>query len=335
MWNLLPSDDERMIAEAVREFLAAEQPLARLRPGASATDAWPAMAELGWFGMGLPEAAGGGGLGLVTEAQIQRECGRYLVSPSVLSTVLAGHVAWHADGVALDGIEAAGLPRVCMAIDAEPGRTGSERSVLVFDWNGADSLLFWNEDGMGLFGPEALAGAGNERCFDESISLVSGSLLLGQARHWVSAETAPLAARAQVLLAAALVGLAEHACDLAVEYAKVREQYGKPIGSFQAIKHRCADMAVRQRLAWYQTSLACLKLEAEAGDAALQVASAKLLAAEAAHENGRACVQIHGGIGFQAECDAHWFLKRARVFDQAGGDIGRQAAVVLGASGNQ
>jgi alkylation response protein AidB-like acyl-CoA dehydrogenase len=156
-------------------------------------------------------------------------------------------------------------------------------------------------------------------------------LTADKAQLWVPAETAPLAARAQVLLAAALVGLAEHACDLAVEYAKVREQFGKPIGSFQAIKHRCADMAVRQRLAWYQTSLACLKLENGAPDAALHVASAKLLAAEAAHENGRACVQIHGGIGFQAECDAHWFLKRARVYDQAGGDIDRQAAVVLAA----
>jgi alkylation response protein AidB-like acyl-CoA dehydrogenase len=111
----------------------------------------------------------------------------------------------------------------------------------------------------------------------------------------------------------------------------VREQFGKPIGSFQAIKQRCADMAVRQRLSWYQTSLACLKLAAGAEDAPLQVASAKLLAAEAAQENGRGCVQIHGGIGFQAECDAHWFLKRARVYDQAGGAVAEQARRVIAA----
>ena len=82
-----------------------------------------------------------------------------------------------------------------------------------------------------------------------------------------------------MLLAASLVGLAGHACDLAVDYAKIREQFGKPIGTFQAIRHRCADMGVRQRLSWYQTSLACLKLEAGAPDAPLQIASAMLLAA--------------------------------------------------------
>jgi alkylation response protein AidB-like acyl-CoA dehydrogenase len=104
MWHLIPSDDEAMIADSVREFLAAEQPLERLRPNARPRDAWSQMVELGWFGVGLPEAAGGAGMGLVAEALIQRECGRYLVSPSVLARVLAGHVAWHAGGcVALDG----------------------------------------------------------------------------------------------------------------------------------------------------------------------------------------------------------------------------------------
>jgi alkylation response protein AidB-like acyl-CoA dehydrogenase len=333
MWDLLASEDERIIADTVREFLAAEQPLARLRPGAAPVDAWPAMAELGWFGAGLPEAAGGTGMGLVAEALIQRECARYLVSPSVLASVLAGHVAWHAGGLAPGGRKVTDWPRCCLAIDAQPESAGTERSILVFDGGGADLLLFWNAQGMGLFLPEMLVDRRSEVCFDGSVSLVTGRLSISRPHLWVAAETAPLPARAQVLLAAALVGLAEQACDLAVDYAKVREQFGKPIGSFQAIKHRCADMAVRQRLAWYQTAMACLKLEAEAGDAALQVASAKLLAAEAAQENGRACVQIHGGIGFQAECDAHWFVKRARLFDQAGGDIEHQARVALAAPG--
>lgn len=330
MWDLLQSDDERMIAETVRDFLAAEQPLARLRPEGPASDVWSAMTELGWFGVGLPEEAGGAGMGLVTEALIQRECGRYLMSPSVLATVIAGHVAWHAGSAAPDGNEVPDWSRVALAIDARPDAAGGERDVLTFDWGGKGLLLYWNDEGVGLFAPEALASARNERCFDESLSLVSGRLSADKPHLWAPAQTAPLAARANLLLAAALVGLAEQACDLAVDYAKVREQFGKPIGGFQAIKHRCADMAVRQRLSWYQTSLACLKLEAGADDAALQVASAKLLAAEAAHENGRACVQIHGGIGFQAECDAHWFLKRARVYDQAGGDIELQAVTIVG-----
>jgi alkylation response protein AidB-like acyl-CoA dehydrogenase len=131
------------------------------------------------------------------------------------------------------------------------------------------------------------------------------------------------------MLAAALTGLAEHACTLTVEYARIREQFGKPIGTFQAVKHRCADMGVRARLAWYQTSLACLKAQNRAKDADFQVASALLVAADAAHENGRAGIQMHGGIGFQAECDMHWFMKRAHVYDQLAGGRRRPSETVL------
>jgi alkylation response protein AidB-like acyl-CoA dehydrogenase len=331
MWDLLPSDDERMIAAAVRDYLEGELPLERLRPGARRGDfakAWQGMAELGWFGVGLPEAGGGAGLGLVEEALIQRECGRYLVSPAVLATVLAGHVAFHA-GDAVRAAELAAAP-VALAIDAEPAREGANREIIALDWNG-DPLLYWDDRGMGLFDAEAFDVPAVRDCFDDSITMHTGRLATDRARLWVPADVQPLGLRAQVLLAAALVGLAERACELAVDYARVREQFGRPIGSFQAVKQRCADMAVRHRLSWYQTSLAGLKLAAGAEDASLQVAAAKLLAAEAAEENGRACIQIHGGIGFQAECDAHWFLKRARVYDQAGGAMAEQAQRVIAA----
>lgn len=289
------------------------------------------LAELGWLGVGLPEAVGGAGLGLVAEALIQRECGRYLVSPMVLATVLAGHVAFHAGDEGFAGDLATGKLPVALAIDAEPEGQGAERAAIAFDWNGSGPLLFWNDQGMALFDASALADPQAEDCLDNSLSMQIGRLASDQPRLWVPAEAQPLGSRAQVLLSAALAGLAGHACDLAVEYAKIRKQFGKPVGTFQAIKHRCADMGVRQRLSWYQTGLACLKLQAEAPDASLQVAAAKLLSAEAAHENGRACIQIHGGIGFQAECDAHWFLKRAHVYDQAGGAMAEQARRVIAA----
>ena len=189
-------------------------------------------------------------------------------------------------------------------------------------------LLYWNDGGMGLFALPEMVEAPS---IDDSVTLHTGGLQPSDACHWIDAVSAPLPRHAALLLAAALAGLAEKACYLAVDYAKLREQFGKPIGSFQAIKHRCADMAVRQRLAWYQCCLAALKLEANAPDAAMQVASAKLLAAEAAHENGRACIQIHGGIGFQAECDAHWFVKRAAIYDQAGGSMQLQAERIIAA----
>ncbi|MDG2004626.1 MAG: acyl-CoA dehydrogenase [Novosphingobium sp.] len=332
MYDLLLNQDESMIAESVREFLEAELPVERLRPNAKPIDyeaAWQSMAGLGWLGVGLPEQVGGAGLGLVEEMLILRECGRQLVSPKLLATMLAGHVAHHAGSNELATSFATGTAGAALAIDTEARGTGESRAVLTLDWNGSDSLLFWNEDGMGLFDAGSLSSAAEADCVDGSVTLHSASLATGLATAWVDAAEASLPRRAEVLLAAALVGLAEHACDLAVDYAILREQFGKPIGSFQAVKHRCADMAVRQRLAWHQTCMAALKLEAGAADAPLQVASAKLLAAEAAQENGRACIQIHGGIGFQAECDAHWFIKRAMIYDQAGGSMQLQSERVI------
>lgn len=332
MWYLLPDEDERMIAEAAREFLSEQLPLERLRPHAVPADpaaAYRGMAELGWFGIGLPEDAGGTGLGLAAEMLVQRECARYLASPSVLATVLAGHVAHHAGHADAAQNFANGKYSAALSIDAAPDAPGEERSVLAFDWHRSHPLLYWNAQGMGLFYAPDMATRHAQECIDDSVTMHAGRLALAGARLWVPAGTAPLSLRADVLLAAALGGLASHACDLAVGYAKLRDQFGKPIGAFQAVKHRCADMAVRQRLAWYQTCLAALKLEAGAADAPLQVASARLLAAEAAQENGRACIQIHGGIGFQAECDAHWFVKRAFVYDQAGGAMAEQARRII------
>ena len=120
-----------------------------------------------------------------------------------------------------------------------------------------------------------------------------------------------------MLTAALQVGLASRLTDLAVEYAKQREQFGKPIGSFQAVKHMCADMFVRAELARAALHFAAVTLDdAKARDANVRhtqraVAGAKLLADEAATTNGRACIQVHGGMGFTWEVPVHFFVKRA------------------------
>ncbi len=332
MWNIHLNDDETMIADSVREFLSSELPIERLRPNGAPVDQAKVRSEihqLGWIGIGLPESVGGSGLGLVEEMLIQREYGRYLVSPSLMATVLAAHVAIHAGEAELARELIAGTTSAALAIAASPEAPADPCAAYALDWNGSELLLFWNEEGMGLFDASAFAGAVVAECLDDSLTMHCGNLVLHRPRGWVSAKAQPLALRAQVLLSAGLVGLAGHACDLAVEYAKVREQFGKQIGSFQAVKHRCADMGLRSRLSWYQTSLACLKVQHGAADAPLHVASAKLVAARAAHENGRAGIQIHGGMGFQSECDAHWFMKRAHVYDQAGGAMRLQSKRVM------
>ena len=286
------------------------------------------MGELGWLALGLPPRMGGAGLGLVEEMLVQRECARHLVSPSVLATVLGAHVALHRDDTALTLALATGETSAALAIlpNAEPG--GDRALVYAFDWNPGDPLLVWGEEGMGLFDAADFSQVRSDVCLDDSLTMHAGYLAPGSHPLWIGA-LAPLAMRARVLLAASLMGLAEKACELTVEYAKTRRQFGHPIGSFQAVKHRCADMALRARLGWLQTQLACLKVEAGARDAALQAAAAKLTAAHAAHENGRVAIQMHGAIGFQSECDVHWFMKRAHVYDQAGGGMHAQARRVI------
>ena len=100
--------------------------------------------------------------------------------------------------------------------------------------------------------------------------------------------------------------------ELAVDYAKQREQFGRTIGSFQAVKHICADMFVRTELARVAVHAAAVTCDDDsADDASRAVAGAKLLADEAATVNSRSCVQVHGGMGFTWEVPVHFFLKRA------------------------
>jgi len=125
-------------------------------------------------------------------------------------------------------------------------------------------------------------------------------------------EAAQLRREGALLTAALQVGLAARMIELAVDYAGRREQFGRVIGSFQAVKHICADMFVRTELARVAVHAAAVTLDGlGVGDAARTVSGAKLLADEAATGNARACVQVHGGMGFTWEVPVHFFVKRA------------------------
>jgi len=122
------------------------------------------------------------------------------------------------------------------------------------------------------------------------------------------------------MVAAMLVGIAEATRDLSAEHAKTRVQFGRPIGVHQAIKHRCADMAVRAEAAGSQMLLAALCVESGRADATFQAAAAKVVATDAAVANAASTIQVHGGMGFTSEHDAHLFLERAHVLDHLLGD---------------
>jgi alkylation response protein AidB-like acyl-CoA dehydrogenase len=132
-----------------------------------------------------------------------------------------------------------------------------------------------------------------------------------------------------VLTAALQVGLAAWATQLAVDYAKERRQFGRPIGGFQAVKHLCADMAVRTELARCAVHAAAVTVDQpDVGDGIAAAAGAKLLADEAALANGRACIQVHGGMGFTWEVPAHLAYKRARVLATHFGTADRRAEML-------
>jgi alkylation response protein AidB-like acyl-CoA dehydrogenase len=131
------------------------------------------------------------------------------------------------------------------------------------------------------------------------------------------------------LLAAQLLGLADGALDLAVEYAKLRQQFGQPIGSFQAIKHRCADMAVAvdtSRSAAYYASWAMAE---DSDDRAKAVSMAKSFCGDASRFVCNEGIQIHGGIGFTWELGLHFYLRRAKVLEYSYGDAAYHRERVL------
>lgn len=134
-----------------------------------------------------------------------------------------------------------------------------------------------------------------------------------------------------LLTAAYCVGMADRLVDLAVAYAKERTQFDRAIGSFQAVKHLCADMAVRVELARVAThAAACVLDDPATGAAVRSVSAAKLLAGEAAVLNGRTATQVYGGMGFTWEVDVHLFLKRAWVLGTHFGDADAHADAVAG-----
>jgi alkylation response protein AidB-like acyl-CoA dehydrogenase len=132
-----------------------------------------------------------------------------------------------------------------------------------------------------------------------------------------------------VLASALLLGLADRALHAAVAYAGNRQQFGRPIGSFQAIKHLLADMYVRTLLARSATyAAAAIADDRESGDLSAAASAAKLVATDAAIRNAKTCIQVHGGMGFTWEMLPHYLLKRAWVLEHSFGNRAEHADTI-------
>ncbi len=314
-------DDERELAEGVRAMVAGRLPLEHLRANEGAQQAigagdWAALGETGVFALTLPEPVGTG-LGLAEAVVVFEQLGRALVPGPLVGTFLAaasGLVEGTADGRARVGLHCAG-----------PG------PILVEHLSSLDGLLVLPAYDRHST-PRLLSPAPDEGRATRVMAPLDPLTPLWRLESLPAGEPVADAGgrmmRDGSLLTAALqVGHAAEALDLAVAYAKERHQFGKPIGSFQAVKHICADMLVRAEVARAAVhAAACLADEPDVVASEAEavrctpvelvdraVMGAKLLADEAALANARAAIQVHGGMGYTWEVPLHLHLKRARV----------------------
>jgi alkylation response protein AidB-like acyl-CoA dehydrogenase len=280
--DLEPTEDQVALVEELRRLLARSQ-------------RWDDLAGMGVLGLPVPEVDGGVGLGWAEAVLAFQELGRAHVAGPYVATAAANAV-----GVA-EGVT---------------GLVPAASSVVVEHLDALDSLLAVDVDGVRRI-PLPLDGARPvERPLDPGTPVhVVDALPPGEPVG--DAAAAVSLTRAASLLASAMqVGLGLAAVELGAAYAMQRHQFGRPIGSFQAIKHLLADAAVGVEVARAAVDAAAVTLDEGGVGAGRAIAAARIVASEAAGRATRACIQVHGGMGYTWELDAHLLLKRVLVLDQ-------------------
>jgi len=335
-----------MLRDAARSLLDSRAPLSSTRAGVEAgagfdRDLWTEMAGLGWAGMSIPEEYGGAGYSMVEFGVLLEEMGRCLLPAPFLSSVVLGAGAVLAGGTEqqketlLPGV-ASGEILLGLATtetrDAPPVTVDGRGSELVVD--GTKSYVL---DGAtaDVFIVSAQAPGG-----DVDLLIVDAGADGVEMRPLPTLDlTRPMAAvrfdgvvvheddrlsdgagvlrHVEALGAVAIgydsVGGADHCVEMSVEYAKERHQFGRPIGSFQAVKHRCADMLVQAEAARSAAHHAGWAAARDPAELPIAAAIAKSACTDAYFEIAAGTIQVHGGIGFTWEHDAHFYLKRAKA----------------------
>ncbi len=318
---------------------------------------WKKMSDLGWTGLIVPEAFGGAGLSMVDMVVVLEEMGKVVMPGPFFASTILGGVAIDLGGSAEQKTRylaplASGAMRATMAQIEESGRWDAPGVALtarpdgdgfhlrgtklfVHDAHNSDVLIVpartagQGEDGITLFLVESAAGVTSRvlKTMDQTRKLCEVELDVHVGSDAVLGEVDggwPLLSRvvdrAKVALCAEMCGGAQRVLDMSVEYAKVREQFGKPIGSFQAIQHKCADMMVRVESAKSATYYAAWAVANEVPEAHLAACMAKAYCSDAYREVAGEGIQIHGGIGFTWEHDMHLYFKRAKGSEVTFGD---------------
>jgi alkylation response protein AidB-like acyl-CoA dehydrogenase len=300
------TDDQSDIRRTARELLAERAKPERVREHAEAreTDAglWKELCELGWPGIAIAEEHGGQGFGSVELAILAEELGRTIAPVPFLPTTLAATLIQHAGSPEqqerwLPGLAAGELTGAAGRRDLLPG--GQNADVIVLIENGGASV----------------AAAGDLEI--EDVALIDptrpAAKVAGGDGEALGGDVAGAVDRALVAISAELVGVCQRALDDTVAYVKERKQFGTPVGAYQAVSHRCAQMLLDTEKARAATAFASWAADADPQRLAEGAAMAKAAASEAGREVTSAAIQMHGGIGFTWEADIHWLFKRAQV----------------------
>ncbi len=340
------SDDQKFLKSEARKFLEGRCPTSKVRavlndPAKSYDEAlWKEVAGQGWLGAAIPEEHGGLGLGHLDLCMIAEELGRSLAPIPFASTVY-----FVAEALMLAGSDAqkkAWLPKIAageligaFATSERPGAmteavvqaqvqggklTGTKIPVTDGDIAGLAVVLAKEGGRAGLYLVD-LSGGGVARETLQTLDPTRGvakltftgaaAERLGEAGEgWALAEQ--VLARAAVLLAFEQVGGADRALEMAKDYALNRYAFGRPIGSYQAIKHKLADMYVKNELARSNAYYGAWALDTGASELPLAAASARVSASEAYWNAAKENLQTHGGIGYTWEMDCHLFYRRSQ-----------------------
>jgi alkylation response protein AidB-like acyl-CoA dehydrogenase len=340
------TDEQQAIKSTAHDFLASRFKSERIRELAASEDGfdasgWGEMAELGWPGLALPEEWGGQGLGIVELAVLFEEMGYALAPSPLLSNTIVGlalsfcgsddqrerylrplatgerrgtPALWDAGSSATPG--GFTLP----ALEDGDGVVLDGEKIIVLDAASADFFLVATADGRRHLVESDAEGVTvtPESSIDltrrlssvrfDGVRVAAADTLPGSAVDYF-----PVFHRLCVALAAESTGVAQRTMEMAVSYAKDRQQFGRPIGAYQAVSHRCAQMLLETENSRSAVYGAAWAADAEPESLPLAASMAKAYASDAGWRVPDASIQVHGGIGFTWEHDLHFFLKRGRA----------------------
>ncbi len=308
------TDDQRDIKRTARDLLSRRSGPERVREladaGRSDDALWRELSELGWPGIAVSEEHGGQGLGCIELSILCEELGRAVAAVPLLPTVMAAAM-----------IELAGsreqqerwLPSLANGeATGALGTAGEGVAELVIGAPGAEVIVLVHEDQSARVLPAADCEVSPVASIDPTRSAAHVSAA-ADAGEDLDGDVAGAVDRALVAVSSELVGVCDRALELTVAYVKERRQFGVPVGSFQAVSHRCAQMLMDTEKARSTTAFAAWAADADPERLPEAAAMAKAAASDAGREVTASAIQAHGGIGFTWEADVHWLFKRAQL----------------------